>query len=76
MNDALPFKGHLVGKNVGIKIANKKQYLEKEHASGPHRWSAAEPGKKMFPHDELNLEQEKGADENCRAVRDQCALAF
>src|SRR6266496_1343279 len=44
MDATLPPEGHSVSQNMGIKISNQKQYLEKEHASRPHRWSAAEPG--------------------------------
>ena len=51
-----------------VQIADQQHALKEQHAGRPDRCRPTEPGQNDFPDDGLHLEQEKGAEKNCRAV--------
>ena len=64
MNEGLRPHSRTGTEPMGICIPAQQQYLEEEEAIAPNRRAAAEPRQDVAAHNRLNLEQQKGADED------------
>src|SRR6516164_5122959 len=53
---------------MSIEIAREQQTLKKKHESGPHGWCSAEPREEILAQNELHLEQQECAYENCDSI--------
>src|ERR1700755_3029493 len=53
---------------MGVAVSEKKKNLEAEHASGPDSGSTTEHRQDVFAFDQLNLEEEEGAQEDGEGV--------
>ena len=49
---------------MSVEIAEQQKNLEEEETGAPNRRAAAKPGQDVFANDELNVEKEKGAEED------------
>ena len=59
---ALADRRAAAAEQVGVAVAEQEQQLEEQHAGGPHGRGAAEPRQDLLADDELDLEQQAGAD--------------
>ena len=48
---------------VGVRIASEQEDLKKQHASGPNRRCSSEPRQNVFAKQQLDPEQEEGAEQ-------------
>src|ERR1022692_3197929 len=55
---------------VRVQVAQQQHHLEKQHAGGPHRGAAAEPGQDDLGYHRLHLEQQEGAHHNRQGVEE------
>jgi len=77
MQEALAARRQEAHDPVRIEIAQQQEHLEEQHAGGPHRGRAAEPGQDHLADDGLHLEQQEGAEENGQAiVKDQAQVGM
>ena len=60
---------------VRVAVAGQQQYLEEQHACGPHGRHAAEPGQDLLAQDELDLKQQKSPDADRHGEEERGELA-
>ena len=60
----------MAGEKMSISIPRKKGDLKEEHARGPDRRCATEPGENIPSDDGLDLKQQKGTEKNRKSIGD------
>src|ERR1700676_4200287 len=64
MNEHLPANRKVRGEPVRVAITGEEQQLEDKHARRPYGGRAAEKWEELFPEQQLNLEEQKRAEED------------